>query len=190
MRAPMYSTSGRLALRAMIRIRPIENRDHAALLTLNAASWPAVTRLNQSDLDTLFGHTGSHWVAEDVDAETVVGYLLSFPSDSAYDDEEIRAFRARVEEPFVYICQVALAPRYQRIGLGHALYGKVFHEARSGGRRFVCTEVNIQPPNEASLRFHLGQGFLPLAELDVSYGFRVLMLTLSTPAGGSGDSTP
>lgn len=160
----------------------MEACDHAAVLAINAASWPAVSRLTQVEIDTLLTYGGSHWVAEDSDAARVVGYLLSYPSESIYNDEEIRAFRAHITERFIYICQVALVPEWQRRGVGRALYDAVYREARRDGRPLICTEVNIDPPNDPSLRFHLGQSFQPLAELEVSSGFRVLMLTLPTPA--------
>jgi predicted GNAT superfamily acetyltransferase len=170
----------------MIRLRALEARDHPALLAINAANGPAVSRLTPADLDTLLAYAGSHWVAEQVADEPaagrVVGYLMSYPSDSRYDDEEIRAFRARVAEPFVYICQVALAPEYRRRGMGRALYRAVHREAQRRGCALLCAEVNIRPPNHASLRFHLALGFRPLAELEVSSGFRVLMLTMPTLA--------
>lgn len=168
------------ALPRNLRLRPLAARDHPAVLAINATSWPAVSRLAQADLDVLLTYAGSHWVAEDFDAGRVVGYLLSFPSDSHYDDDEIRAFRAHVTEPFTYICQITLLPEYRRLGLGHALYDAVCREALAAHRPFICAEVNVRPSNDPSLRFHLSQGFRPLAELEVSSGFRVLMLTRPT----------
>lgn len=162
------------------RIRPLETRDHADVLAINAASQPAVALLARSDLTGQFSLCGTHWVAERFESGSarVVGYLLTFDSDEAdYQDEEMVALRQQVTRPFVYVGQIAVAPDQRRRGLGGAFYELIFRAARERGRPIVCCDVNVRPPNDASLRFHQRLGFVPLAEMETSIGFRVVLLT-------------
>jgi hypothetical protein len=156
-------------------IRPLASRDHSAVLRLNAENRPALAAVEVSDLGELLLHTGDHFVAVDPAGE-VLGYLLSFPRDSGYDDSEINALRRHLAGPFVYICQVAVAPTHRGRGLGRALYESVATNARQRGIRLLCCDVNLAPPNPESLAFHHRLGFTLLCEGTASNGFAIAFL--------------
>ncbi len=56
-------------------------------------------------------------------------------------------------------------PAARGLGIADALYDEFEVWARSTGRPVVCAEVNTQPPNPRSLRFHARRGFTQVAEL-------------------------
>ena len=76
-------------------IRSLAERDRPALLRLNASNAPAVWPLSDAELTALLAYAGHHLVAVDA-GDNVLGYLLSFPNESDYDDNEIQEFRRRL----------------------------------------------------------------------------------------------
>jgi len=136
--------------------------DRDALLRLNADNRPALAAVDDSTLTELLEFEGFHLVAVDRTG-AVVGYLMSFPRESAYDDTEIAELRRRLTEPFFYICQIAIAPEYRRQRIGRAFYAEVENAARRQGVGVLCCDVNIDPPNHASLAFHRRLGFVEIA---------------------------
>ena len=139
-------------------IRPLTPADHARLLQLNSENQPAVSLLDQAELTHLLEFDGYHLVAED-GRGTVVGYLLSFPRASEYDDSEFRWLRHRLSGPFIYICQVVVASEHRRRQIGHALYREIIATARQCGAQHLCCDVNAAPPNLVSFAFHHRLGF-------------------------------
>lgn len=156
-------------------IRPLRAADHGALLRLNAECRPAVAALEAGDLPALLDVAGHHLAAVDRGGE-VLGYLLAFPRASAFDDTEIAALRRLIAEPFLYICQVALAREHRGRGIGRALYAAVADAARRQGARRLCCDVNLAPPNPESMAFHRRLGFRSLATGTAGNGFAIAYL--------------
>lgn len=159
----------------MPAIRPLAAEDCLALLRLNQENHPAVAPLNEDELANMLAFEGTHRVATD-EQGAVVGYLLSFPSESKYDDTEFCWFRQRLSEPFVYICQIVIAPEHRRKQIGHAFYCDLSATARKRGARILCCDVNIDPPNVESFAFHRGQGFVVIGLGNASNGIAVSFL--------------
>jgi len=156
-------------------IRPMRDGDHAAVLRLNEGSRPEVWPLAETDLSNLLAFGGYHLVAVDTE-EHVLGYLLSFPYTSRYDDAEIREFRRLIAEPFLYICQVVIASEHRRHGIGRAFYDAVADHAQRAGIQALCCDVNTDPPNPTSLAFHHTLGFKQITERRASNGFVIALL--------------
>ncbi len=156
-------------------IRPLAKEHHAAVLRLNAENRPALAAVEAHDLPALLTPDGIHLVAVDA-AGKVLGYLLSFPRDSSYDDSEINTLRQLLPEPFLYICQVAIARPNQGRGLGRAFYAQVAALARQRGIRTLGCDVNLAPPNPESMAFHHCLGFERLADGTASNGFSIAFL--------------
>ena len=157
-------------------IRPFAETDRAALLRLNGDNWPSVYPLDEDLLAWLRGFGGHHRVAVDP-AGVVLGYLMTFSSASAYDDTEIRELRRRVAEPFLYICQVAIAPEHRRRRIGCAFYEAATDAAQRQGLRLLCCDVNTDPPNPESFAFHRRLGFLEIGQGIASNGVAIAYLT-------------
>lgn len=80
-------------------------------------------------------------------------FLLAFEQSDDYDGGHFLWFRNRFDK-FLYIDRVVVADEHRRQGFGRMLYADVFKRAiRLGHTRVVC-EVNLQPPNPVSDRFH------------------------------------
>jgi uncharacterized protein len=147
----------------MIETRAMSPTDAAQVLAINRAGQPGVAALEARELSRLLSLPHEHRVA--TRGGELVGYLLAFQRAAPYDGEEFLAFRQRLSEPFVYIDQVAVAPGLRQSGIGRCLYGAIDAVARGAQVRLLCCEVNLVPPNAASLAFHEKLGFTPLTRL-------------------------
>ena len=99
-----------------------------------------------------------HLVAEDINT-LLVGYVLAFDRQAAYDGEEFRKFQRLTEKRYVYIDQIAVAKESQGLGVGRALYGALEAIACREGAQALCCEVNTVPPNLESMAFHKALSF-------------------------------
>ena len=154
-------------------IRLIEEHDIASILAINRDARPHVAPLDRSEVARLRGLEARIYVAT---ARTVCGYLIAIPSGSAYDAEEFRLLREQLNASFLYIDQVAVAPQARRSGLGSSLYRKAETVALATGATFVSCEVNLAPPNQASLQFHERLGFGVIRECLLEDGRRVALM--------------
>lgn len=168
-------------------IAPIDLSDAplcAALLALNNAHAVELSELDASRFSTLCAQAFAAWhIADDA-------LLLAFDQDADYDSENFIRLQARFER-FVYIDRVVCAARAR--GRGHAarLYAALEHAARDAGHERLVCEVNIEPPNPASDRFHAASGFLPIGEARLGNGKRVgyLCRALDRQADGTAASS-
>ena len=166
-----------------VTIRAAERRDTDAILAINAAGQPGVAPLTAGEIAAIGGGAPRCWVAvgapepgEGVATEERVrGYLIAYGADAVYDGEEFAWFRARYEA-FLYIDQIAIAPGSRHGGVGAALYRAVAAEAQATGYERLTCEVNLEPPNPISLRFHDKNGFARVGTMATHDGRTVALL--------------
>lgn len=135
-------------------LRPIEPADHAAVLALNEANVELLAPLDESRLLQL-----QQWadLAHVIEHEgRFAGFVLTFLPGAAYDSVNYRWFTERYDR-FYYLDRIALVPEVRRLGLGTRVYDEVERRAVSQGR--MALEVNLDPPNVPSLRFHERRGY-------------------------------
>ena len=80
-----------------------------------------------------------------------------------YDSPNYHWFRERYER-FVYVDRIAISADHRRKGLAEALYRNLFDAAAKAGHGLICCEVNSDPPNPGSDRFHAAMGFKTVGE--------------------------
>lgn len=85
-------------------------------------------------------------------------FLIAMDQDAAYDSPNFLWLRARYDR-FVYVDRVVVADHARGRGLAQRLYADLFAAAAKAGHACVLCEVNCEPPNPTSDRFHLSQGF-------------------------------
>lgn len=154
-------------------IRPAQTSDLDDMLALNQASVPEVGPLDRAAIAGLVA--GSPWSAVvDLDGN-VAGLLIGLVHGADYASPNYQWFSRR-HERFAYIDRIALAEAARGAGHGPALYRAFETWAVSRGLPVLCAEVNLEPPNPRSLRFHQIYGFGQVGE-QVAYGtYRVAML--------------
>jgi predicted GNAT superfamily acetyltransferase len=153
-------------------LRPMTAADHHAVLDLNERHVELLSPLDEARLSALRD------VAENasvIDADgAFAGFVITFAAGSAYDGENFAWFSERYEE-FCYLDRVVIHEDFRRRGLGSAVYDEL---ETSCGRPLFALEVNLDPPNVASLAFHRARGYTEVGQR-LSGGHRVSMLTLS-----------
>lgn len=173
-------------------IRPLVDDDRPAVLALNQACVPEVGPLDRGGLDALLAQ--SPWsrvveVEEGAAGAGVVGLLIGLVEGAGYASPNYRWFSER-HDRFAYVDRVALAEPVRGAGHGPALYRAFEAWAVSAGRPVLCAEVNLDPPNERSLRFHHRFGFGQVGE-QVAYGrYRVALLEKRLAVDGAPSSSP
>jgi predicted GNAT superfamily acetyltransferase len=162
-----------------IRLRPLVPADHAAVTALNDAEVPRVGHLGAGGLQALLVHADLAVVAER--SGEVVGFAVALAPGASYASLNYRFFEARGTD-HLYLDRIVVAPAARRLGVAGALWDAV--EARAGtcGRAEVTCEVNVHPPNPASLAFHLGRGFVEVGRQETGGG-EITVALLAKPAG-------
>lgn len=144
------------------RIRARTPADDDRVRAVNAANVPEVGPLDD-DRVALFSTSASHFDVVELDGE-VVGIFVGLGEGSPYASPNYRWFAAR-HERFAYVDRIALEPPARGLGIADEVYARFEAWAAATGRPVVCAEVNVEPPNPRSMRFHERRGFVAVAEV-------------------------
>lgn len=142
-------------------IRPLEERDLAAVAALNDAAVPAVSPLGTAGLRD---HLARCHVA--VVADTGAGaeaFLLALEPGAEYTSENYTWF-AHHRPGSLYVDRLVVGERLRGTGVGRTLYRTARDHAVQRGIDEVTCEVNLDPPNPESLAFHGRLGFQQVGE--------------------------
>ena len=90
--------------------------------------------------------------------DEIVGFAVSFDPKADYDSPNFRWFQARFA-PFLYIDRVVIRNDWRRRGIGFGFYAEIERVAVFRGLEVLACEVDVRPPNPASMAFHTKYGF-------------------------------
>lgn len=138
-------------------IRDAVSSDFDAILALNAEWQHFTSPLSAPELARLHRASALHRVAEK-DSE-VVAFLLAFAPGAEYSSPNYCWFEERFSD-YLYIDRVVVSSACHRSGLGGKLYSDAFRSAHEIGMKRVVCEIDIEPWNDASHRFHERLGFV------------------------------
>lgn len=162
----------------MPTIRLLEAEDLTAVTAINNDGFPAVPLTTVEEMAGLVALSSLALVAEN-DAGEPVGFLLALDPGQNYDSENYVFFDATFDN-HLYIDRIVLSENARGLGLGGEFYQRVFDRARQDGRSDVTCEVNLEPPNPGSLRFHRRWGFVD-AGTQPTKGGNVVVQLLHAP---------
>lgn len=171
-------------------LRPYRPDDLIAIHAINEAEVPAVGTETIDALAAIADQSVIALVADEgtrngggrddgtrADGAQIAGFCLVLAPGADYDSGNYRWFSERYDD-FVYLDRIAIAPAYQRRGLGRAFYGEV--ERLAGRLRPTAThltlEVNLRPRNDTSLAFHADLGFVEVGRRDTEYDSLVSLM--------------
>ena len=157
-----------------IRLTPIQDEMIETILSLNNANTPHVNALERERLEVLIAMSDVDLAAID-DNGAVQGFALVFQPGRNYDSLNYRWFESRFEH-FLYLDRIVVLPDARRMGVGRSLYGGVFQAAETARFERVCCEVNLEPPNPGSIRFHEQLGFEGIGEQSTEEGQKRVLL--------------
>ena len=139
-----------------VHLRPATADDVLQLAQLNNSAVPAVPLVSDAEMAELLVQANWSLVAER-DGQ-VLGMVMCFGTGEDYSSENYRYFEQNYSSHF-YIDRIVIDESARGEGLGAILYGEVFAEAARRGAQVVTCEVNLEPPNPASIAFHHRMGF-------------------------------
>ena len=157
---------------ATITIRKVEETDLEAVLRLNAASIPAVNRVDLEQMRWFAANAAYFSVA--TCNEQLAGFLIGMRPGTSYASPNYRWFSNRYDD-FGYIDRVAIDESARRLGLATRLY-RDFEACLPGCVGVLTCEVNIVPPNESSMRFHENYGFRTIGTQTLDDGHKEVAL--------------
>ena len=160
-------------------VRDIEIADLARVLEINNANTPGVSELTFAELE-LDLHSSLHALAIDNERGEVCAFCITFDPGAPDAGDNHRWFAERYKG-FVYLDRIAIDSNHQNRGLGALLYQSVEqHMLKSAEHSLLCCEVNLEPPNPGSLRFHQRIGFIEVGQSIPEYAnYRVSYLSKS-----------
>ena len=158
--------------------------DLPRVLEINEANVPEVGPLDAGRLRFLVDESAIALVVDDR-LDGLIGFCLVLAPGSTYDSVNYTWFMEHHPDS-LYLDRVAFDARARGNGFGTALYAEV---DRLMGRDHpdagaLTLEVNVDPPNEPSLRFHTKLGFEPVGR-QVSKGIVVSLMRRDTGAAPS-----
>lgn len=104
-------------------------------------------------------------------------FLLAFEQADDYDGIHFNWFRSRYDR-FLYVDRVVVAEEHRSRGLGRILYADLFARAEEFGHDRIVCEVNVQPPNPGSDKFHWAQGFGEVGRATIDDGAKTVRYLL------------
>jgi predicted GNAT superfamily acetyltransferase len=157
-------------------IRPYGADDAEAVLALNASCVPEVGPMDADKL-AAFADWAPYFTVVEVDG-AIVGMLIGLGEDAPYASPNFGWFVDRYPRGFAYVDRVAVDASQRGAGWGPALYRDFERWATEHGKPMLCAEVNTEPPNPRSLRFHDIYGFEAVQQFEPtgSPDYRVVML--------------
>ncbi|MDX1499514.1 MAG: GNAT family N-acetyltransferase [Woeseiaceae bacterium] len=156
----------------------VRSRDLPAILALNQTEVPRVGPLGIGSLRWFAAHAACFRVMRAGDE--VAAFLIGLRPGLDYKSPNYRWFCAHYDD-FGYVDRVAVGRRYRRAGLASRLYDD-FLSALPAEVPVLTCEVNLDPPNPGSMRFHERLGFRQVATQETDGGAKTVALLALTLA--------
>ena len=158
--------------------RNIEIADLVRVLEINNANTPGVSELTFAELESDLNNS-LHALAIDNERGDVCAFCITFDPNSPDAGANHQWFAERYKS-FVYLDRIAIDSNHQNRGLGALLYQAVEQRMLDSSEySLLCCEVNLEPPNPGSLRFHKRIGFSECGVQSTAPGYAVTYLQKS-----------
>ena len=128
--------------------------DCAAMLALNNDFAVETSLLNIASLQQLVASSFYVRVSGQMN-----GFCIALDQDAPYENVNFEWFRGRYRR-FVYIDRVVVAAHARGQGIAGEIYRDLKRAAKNADHSVLCCEINVDPPNPASDRFHQAFGFV------------------------------
>ncbi|MBN8554167.1 MAG: GNAT family N-acetyltransferase [Deltaproteobacteria bacterium] len=138
-----------------IILREPKENEWAILHSMNQSEVPHVNSLSLEDFLILSKKAPYAKVA--LIDKHIAGFLMGFNETASYQSPNFLWFKNQYPK-FFYIDRVVVDRHFRRQGVGLKLYQDV-EKLSSSSSKLITTEVNLEPPNPGSLKFHFGFGF-------------------------------
>jgi uncharacterized protein len=128
--------------------------DDATMLALNNEFAVEISLLNIGSLQQLVASSFYVRIAGQMD-----GFCIALDQDAKYQNLNFDWFRSKYPR-VIYIDRVVVAAHARGQGIARRIYSDLKLAANNADNSVLCCEINIDPPNLASDRFHEAFGFV------------------------------
>ena len=147
--------------------------DIDAALELNNANAPAVGEIDRAQLEFLIEHSLYSFA---IGTDTLHAFCITFAPGAPYTSVNYQWFSRKYSD-FVYLDRIVVSETMRNNTLGAKLYVAVEQRMLKDRCAPILTcEVNLNPPNPGSIRFHHRIGFREVGQQDSKPGLTVSML--------------
>ncbi len=161
---------------AQLVIKELTPQYLAQVLEINNANTPAVSQLTIKELEFNVLHSLYAIVITDSTEVEALAFCVTFAPGAPYASPNYLWF-SNTYDDFVYLDRIAVAAPHQNRGLGALLYQTIEgYMVRDNTAPLLTCEVNLQPPNPGSLRFHARIGFIEVGQQETKPGIVVSLL--------------
>ena len=157
-------------------IRSANPNDFDQILILNEKLVHYLSPLTKNKLEHLHNQAEFHKVV--VENDKVLAFCLALREGKDYDSINYIWFSERYSS-FLYVDRIVVDIDYQSKGLGKLLYEEIFTHARNTNVPVVAAEIDIDPPNPISFKFHKEFGFKEIGKQQVAGGMKIVSLQVS-----------
>jgi predicted GNAT superfamily acetyltransferase len=159
-----------------VLIRDAVESDFESIVRLNTESEQFLNSqasLTVGDLKLLHAAASYHRVA--VIDGTIAAFVLAFRGGTSHNDPNYLWFSARFSD-FLYVDRIIVGGASRGEGVGTFLYNDLFACARAWNVSRVTCEIDCDPPNEISSKFHNSFGFHEVGRHKVDDGKKTVSL--------------
>lgn len=153
-------------------LRAYQASDLSAVHEINVQGVPGIGAVSQLHLQDYIAR--GHCIIAANAAGRPIGFLLSFGPDIDYASKNYLWFTKRYRD-FTYIDRIGVAADWRGHSIGQKLYHRLFEQPGMETRLIGC-EVNSNPPNPRSLKFHQRLGFKEIGQHTYSPDYSVIYL--------------
>ena len=147
--------------------------DIDAALELNNLNAPAVGEIDRTQLEFLIEHSLYSFA---IGADMLHAFCITIAPGAPYTSVNYQWFSQNYSE-FVYLDRIVVSEKMRNNSLGAKLYAAVEQRMIKDRCAPILTcEVNLNPPNIGSIRFHNRIGFREVGQQDSKPGLTVSLL--------------
>ena len=157
-------------------VRAATLADFPTCVALNETFVRFLSPLTMLRLGELHRQAALHLVVEH--EARVIAFLLGFREHASYDSVNYQWFERRYAQ-FLYVDRVVVEGAAGIRGAGTLLYKHVFGLARGSGVPCVACEIDVDPPNPVSQRFHTRFHFQEVGRQMVAGGSKMVSLQMA-----------
>ena len=147
-------------------VRQATSADYDAILVMNEAAVPHVNSISCEELQKL--HESSIYLGVVTQEGSLTGFLLVLNEGQDYQSVNYRWFGNRYDR-FTYVDRIVIDKNHRQSGFGRRLYEDLILQV-AGTSPWLTCEVNLAPPNPASIIFHQGLGFTEVGQQETDGG--------------------
>ena len=145
-----------------LEIKPLSFTEVEVIWEINEDGLPGTGQVSVDEIEALLEF--SSLAVGAYSNEKLLGFVICLPPKTEYGSLNYSWFNQHYVD-FLYVDRIAVSPSYQNQKIGTLLYDYVKTKAKEIEVP-VTAEVNIQPPNPGSIRFHERHGFEQVGTLN------------------------